>query len=62
MYNRYKTIEQSSNGLIRFRVDTTTYNYYFVSNLTQVLFEGSYSECKDYFRRVNNMEKQLCQQ
>ena len=52
MYNRYATIEQSSNGLIRFRVDTTT----------QVLFEGSYSECKDYFRRICNMEKQLCQQ
>lgn len=62
MYNRYATIQQSDNSLIRFRVDTTTYNYYFVSNLTGVLFEGSFTECKDYFRQINNMEKQLCQQ
>lgn len=62
MYNRYATIMESDNKLIRFRVDTTTYNYYFVSNLTQVLFEGSYSECKEYFKQLNNMEKQLCQQ
>lgn len=62
MYNRYATIMESDNGLIRFRVDTTTYNYYFVSNLTQVLFEGSFSECKEYFRQVCNMEQQLCQQ